>query len=106
MDARAGTVAYAGAGNIAGRMISGVEDRSLMSQHGTVGVQLRKLQDMAYAWPDHALLVMHSDGLATRWNLKDAGGLLNCDPAVVAGWLLRDHTRGHDDVTVVVLKRG
>ena len=105
VDARAGTVTYAGAGNIAARMISGIEDRTLMSQHGTLGVQVRKLQDISYVWPDHALVVMHSDGLATRWNLKDVGGLLQCDPAVIAGWLLRDHTRGHDDVTVVVLKR-
>jgi anti-sigma regulatory factor (Ser/Thr protein kinase) len=105
VDANAGSIVYAGAGNIAGRVISGVEDRSLMSQHGTVGVQMRKLQDMVYPWPNHAAIVLHSDGLATRWNLKDAGGLLQCDPAVIAGWLLRDHTRGHDDVTVVVLKR-
>ena len=105
VDAKSGTVTYAGAGNIAGRMISGVEDRTLMSQHGTLGVQVRKLQDISYVWPDHALVVMHSDGLATRWNLKEVGGLLQCDPAVIAGWLLRDHTRGHDDITVVVLKR-
>jgi anti-sigma regulatory factor (Ser/Thr protein kinase) len=105
VDARSASITYAGAGNICGRVISGVEDRTLMSQHGTLGVQVRKLQDVAYPWPDHALVVMHSDGLATRWNLKDVGGLLNCDPAVVAGWLLREHTRGHDDVTVVVLKR-
>ena len=69
-------------------------------------MQIRKLQDMVYPWPDHAIVVMHSDGLATRWNLKDVGGLLQCDPAVIAGWLLRDFTRGHDDVTIVVLKRG
>ena len=105
VDANAASVTYAGAGNISGRVISGLEDRTLMSQHGTLGVQVRRLQDVAYALPEHALVVMHSDGLATRWNLKDTGGLLNCDPAVVAGWLLREHTRGHDDVTVVVLKR-
>ena len=105
LDARNGTITYAGAGNISGRIISGVEDRTLMSQHGTLGVQIRKLQDISYPWPDHALVVLHSDGLATRWNLKDVGGLLQCDPAVIAGWLLRDFTRGHDDVTVVVLKR-
>ncbi|MEO5690369.1 MAG: ATP-binding protein [Burkholderiaceae bacterium] len=105
VNARAGTVTYAGAGNISGRLISGIEDRSLMSQHGTLGVQIRKLQDISYPWPDHSLVVLHSDGLATRWNLKDVGGLLQCDPAVIAGWLLRDFTRGHDDVTVVVLKR-
>ena len=105
IDADAGTVTYAGAGNISGRMISGVEDRTLLSQHGTLGVQIRKLQDTAYPWPEHALVVLHSDGLATRWNLKECGGLINCDPAVVAAWLLRDHTRGRDDVTVVVVKR-
>jgi len=104
-DARAGTVVYAGAGNISGRLISGIEDRALMSQHGTLGVQIRRLQDVHYPWPDHSLLVLHSDGLATRWHLKEVGGLLQCDPAVVAGWLLRDYTRGHDDVTIVVLKR-
>jgi anti-sigma regulatory factor (Ser/Thr protein kinase) len=105
LDAGAGTIVYAGAGNICGRVISGVEDRSLLSQHGTLGVQVRKLQDVAYDWPDHAIVVLHSDGLATRWSLRDVGGLLQCDPAVIAGWLLREHTRGHDDVTVVVLKR-
>ena len=106
LDAGAGTVVYAGAGNISGRLISGIEDRSLMSQHGTLGVAIRRLQDVSYPWPDHSIVVLHSDGLLTRWNLKDVGGLLQCDPAVIAGWLLRDFTRGHDDVTIVVLKRG
>ena len=105
VDAKSGTIVYAGAGNISGRLISGIEDRSLMSQHGTLGVQIRRLQDVHYPWPEHSLVVLHSDGLLTRWHLKDVGGLLQCDPAVVAGWLLRDFTRGHDDVTVVVLKR-
>jgi anti-sigma regulatory factor (Ser/Thr protein kinase) len=105
LDATAGTLRFAGAGNIAGRMISGVEDRSLMSQHGTVGVQIRKIQDVDYAWSPHALIVLHSDGLTSRWSLGEAPGLIQCDPAVVAGWLVREHTRGRDDVTVVVVSR-
>ncbi len=96
---------YAGAGNICGRLISGVSDRSLMSQHGTLGVQIRRLQDMAYDWPPHGILVMHSDGIATRWTLDDAPGLLQCDPTVIAAWILREHCRGRDDATVVVVKR-
>ena len=105
IDVKAGTVVYAGAGNICGRMISGIEDRTLMSQHGTLGLQIRKIQDVSYPWPDHSIVVMHSDGVLTRWNLKDVGGLLQCDPAVIAAWLIREFTRGHDDVCVVVLKR-
>ena len=106
LDASAGTLDFAGAGNIAGRIISGVEDRSLMSQHGALGLQIRKMQDVPYAWPLHALVILHSDGLTSRWKLDEAPGLIQCDPAVVAGWLIREHARGRDDVTVVVVKRG
>ncbi len=106
IDAAAGTLEFAGAGNISGRMISGIEDHSLMSQHGTLGLQIRKIQDVAYPWPEHALIILHSDGLTSRWKLEAAPGLIQCDPAVVAGWLIREYTRGTDDVTVVVVKRG
>lgn len=105
LDLRANTVVAAGAGNVSGRVICGLSDRSLLSQHGTLGLRIRTLQDATYAWPEHALLVMHSDGLKTRWSLDQMGGLLRCDPAVIAGWLVRDHTRGLDDVLVVVVKR-
>ncbi|CAG1018342.1 Serine/threonine-protein kinase RsbT [Burkholderiaceae bacterium] len=105
LDAEAGTVVFSGAGNIAGRLISGVEDRSLLSQHGTVGLQIRRLQDVRHAWADHAVLVLHSDGIVSRWSVPHAAGLLQCDPAVIAGWLIRDHLRGRDDATVVVVRR-
>jgi hypothetical protein len=32
-------------------------------------------------------------------------GLLRRHPSIVAAWLVRDHRRGSDDVTVVVLRR-
>lgn len=99
------SLAFAGVGNIVGRLLSGVDDRTLLSQHGTAGVQMRTVREMDYAWPDHALLVMHSDGLTSRWNLDDAPGILRSHPVLIAAWLVRDHRRGADDVTVVVLKR-
>ncbi|WP_077037516.1 SpoIIE family protein phosphatase [Pelomonas sp. KK5] len=105
LDAQVGRLRYAGAGNICGRLLSGVEDRSLMSQHGTLGLQVRKTQDIEYAWGEHAVVVVHSDGIVTRWNLDDTPGLLQCEPAVLCGWLLREHLRGRDDATVVALKR-
>ena len=75
LDADAGRIVFGGAGNIAGRLISGVEDRSLLSQPGTVGLQIRRLQDMPYSWDLNAILVLHSDGLTTRWKTADVGGL-------------------------------
>ena len=104
LDSSARTITFAGAGNIAGRVLSGLEDRSLMSQHGTLGLQVRTLSDLVYPWPPHACLVLHSDGLATRWQLGPDAALLQCDPGVIAAWLWRDHVRGRDDATVVVAR--
>ncbi|MCW7538060.1 ATP-binding protein/SpoIIE family protein phosphatase [Aquabacterium sp. A7-Y] len=106
VDAGQKSLIHCGAGNIAGRLISGVEDRSLVSQHGTAGLQIRRLQDLRYDWPEHTLIVLHSDGITTRWNLDNSKGLLQRHPALVAAWLMRDQRRGRDDATVVVLKRG
>jgi anti-sigma regulatory factor (Ser/Thr protein kinase) len=104
LDADARGVTFCGAGNIAARMTSGIGDRSFLCQHGTLGLQLTPLQDVSVEWPDHALLVMHSDGLTGRWDLRKTPGLLQCDPAVIAAWLIRDHIGGRDDATVVVVR--
>jgi anti-sigma regulatory factor (Ser/Thr protein kinase) len=106
VDGEDDELVFCGAGNIAGRLISGIVDRTLMSQHGTAGVQIRSLRDVKYPWPEHALLVMHSDGLTTRWTIDAAPGLLRRHPSVIAAWLIRDQARGRDDVTVVVVRRG
>lgn len=103
VDAAARSLVFCGAGNIAARILSGVEDRSLMSQHGTVGLQIRRLQEVRYPLPPHAVVVVHSDGILTRWDLTDAPELLACDPVVIAAHLIRSKLRGRDDATVVVL---
>ena len=106
MDAKAGTVVFAGAGDIAGRIVSSSDEKFLISQSGTLGAQTGDLRDISYSWPEHSIVVLHSDGLRNHWNLSGLPGLIQCDPAVIAGWLLRDYTRGTNDVSVVVLKRG
>lgn len=100
-----GRLTFAGIGNIAGRILSGVDDRSLMSQHGTAGLQVRHVSDVAYDWPAHAVVVLHSDGFTSRWTLGDARDVLQHHPAVVAGWIARDQIRGRDDATLVVMRR-
>lgn len=105
LDAEANTIRSAGAGNVVARLISGVTDKSLLSQHGTVGIQIRRVEEIASDWPPHALLIVHSDGIETRWSTDLLMPVLGRDPALVAAILLRDHCRGRDDATVVVLKR-
>jgi hypothetical protein len=104
-DAAAGTVRTAGAGNVMARLVSGVSDKSLIGQHGTVGLQVRQLQEVAVPWPPHALLVVHTDGVESRWQPQLLVPALGHDPAIAAALLLRDHCRGRDDATVVVIGR-
>lgn len=94
-----------GAGNVVVRIVSGVFDRSMVTQHGTVGLQMRRAQEAVMALPEHALAIVHSDGIETRWDSARLRPLLDRDPALIAALLLRDHCRGRDDATVVVLRR-
>jgi hypothetical protein len=104
-DLQADRIDYCGAGNVAGRLLTAVSDRSLVCQHGTAGLQIRTPLPARVEWPGHALLVMHSDGITARWTLAGTQEIVQRHPAVLAAWLMRDYCRGRDDATVLVLKR-
>jgi anti-sigma regulatory factor (Ser/Thr protein kinase) len=97
-------VRFAGIGNIGVTILSGGDVRNLVSFGGIVGHQVRKIQEMHYPWPEHAMLVMHSDGLQSQWKLDGYPGLSQRDPSLVAAVLYRDFARGRDDVAVLVYR--
>lgn len=98
-------VRFAGVGNIAGVVVSAAGTKNMVSLNGTAGVEMRKVTEFNYPWPDDSLLVMHSDGLASHWNMDQYPGLYQRHPTVIAAVLYRDHDRGRDDVTVMVAKQ-
>jgi len=97
---------FAGVGNIAARIESLTGRRQLVSHNGTLGHALRKVQEFAFDFPADSVLILHSDGLSAHWTLADYPGLMAKHCGLIAGVLYRDHDRGRDDVTVVVIKRG
>ena len=99
-----GTLKYAGVGNIAGSILSNTLSRSLVSHSGTVGHVMPRVQEFKVEWPRDGILIMHSDGLQSRWDLTRYGGLLARQPALIAGVLLRDFRRERDDASVLVMK--
>jgi anti-sigma regulatory factor (Ser/Thr protein kinase) len=100
-----GAVRYAGIGNVSAAIVGDGGVRRLVSLAGTGGHEARRIQEFQYDWPAGALLVMHTDGLATQWSLASYPGLAARAPALVAAVLLRDFDRGRDDVTVLVARR-
>lgn len=105
IDAETETLRAVGAGNVTIRVVSGVFNRSVLAQHGTVGVQMRRVEETGMNWPAHALVVCHSDGLQSRWPPEAIAALIGRDPALAAAVLVRDYGRGRDDVTVLVMRR-
>jgi anti-sigma regulatory factor (Ser/Thr protein kinase) len=99
-------VRFTGVGNIGGTLITGGATRSMVSQNGTVGAEARRIQEFTYPFADDTLLVMYSDGLASRWQLGQYPGLQLKHPSLIAGVLYRDHRRERDDVTVLVAVNG
>jgi anti-sigma regulatory factor (Ser/Thr protein kinase) len=96
---------FAGVGNIAGVLHGETGDgHHLVSYAGIAGHEVRRVKELAYPWPDAALLVLHSDGLGTHWSLAAYPALARRDPTLIAGVLYRDHARKRDDVSVVVAK--
>lgn len=93
---------YAGAGNITGVIWSKGMSRSMVSMNGTVGHSVGKFQSFSYPWEPNSMLIMHSDGLATRWSLEQYPGLAQRHPALIAAVLYRDFSRKRDDATIVV----
>lgn len=101
-----GNVATAcGVGNIS-TILHGADGvpRAMLSHNGTLGHQMRRVQEFTVPVESGTMLVMHSDGIATHWKMSQYPGLLQCAPATVAGVLFRDAVRGRDDATILVAR--
>lgn len=104
LDFQRTTLYYVGVGNLAGAILSAGKARHLVSHNGTAGHTAVRIQEFSYEFPINAMLIMHSDGLATQWSLDRYPGLAERSPTLIAGVLYRDFARGRDDVTVVVAR--
>ncbi|WP_205505108.1 anti-sigma regulatory factor [Pseudomonas viridiflava] len=102
-DAGSGGLRSVGIGNIGATLIDDDKTRGLVSHPGIVGLQFRKAQAFEHLQATGQLLVMFSDGLQSRWNLRDYPGLIYRHPAIIAAVLHRDYCRGRDDVTVLAI---
>ena len=105
LDSAADELRFAGIGNISVSLHGGDNARHLVSHNGIVGSNMRKVQEFTMPLTDDAMLIMHSDGIGTRWDLDRYPGLSQRHPALIAAVLYRDHARGRDDASIVVAQR-
>ncbi|MCW2864306.1 MAG: magnesium or manganese-dependent protein phosphatase [Actinoallomurus sp.] len=105
-------LSFAGVGNVTGRLFRPRADQTLISRPGIlgaghgVGVAARpRLHRLVSAdWIAPAVLVLHTDGITSRWDPADYPGTDHHHPAILAALIWRDALRGGDDATVVVVR--
>jgi anti-sigma regulatory factor (Ser/Thr protein kinase) len=104
IDDAARTIRYVGVGNICGTLVTGEGARHMVSHNGTAGHVAPRIREFTYDYASNPLVIMHSDGLTSRWDLASYPGLVTQHPSLIAGVLLRDHRRARDDASVVALR--
>ena len=95
---------FAGIGNIAAVLVSPARSQSLVSHNGTLGSIAPRIQHFQFEWKPDSMLILHSDGLQSRWDLSSYAGLVSRHAAIIGGTLIRDFRRQRDDASVVVVK--
>ncbi|MDN3655320.1 SpoIIE family protein phosphatase [Ferruginibacter paludis] len=96
---------YCGVGNISSKVVSG-KTKSFISYNGIIGHSIpNTMNNHVYKWEKQDVLVLHSDGINTRWDIQKYPQILFCDGSIVAAALYKDNKRGNDDVTIGVIRQ-
>lgn len=103
LDAASHQGHYAGVGNVDLRVIGATRFHT-MSMPGIVGTGVKKIRVEAFSYEPGDLVLMHSDGLSSRFDL---------DPKLAVSWhlealgekLVKEHGYKHDDLTVILLRQ-
>ena len=97
-------VRFCGLGNIAAVILADGTRKSMLSVPGIAGHQARAIRQFEYDAPPGAAVILHSDGLSSRWSPGSLPGVTSRDPLVAAAALLAEAGTHRDDASVLVLK--
>ena len=95
---------FAGLGNVAASIVSDGQRKSMISIPGIAGVQARTIRQFEYDVPPGSAVIVHSDGISSRWEAAALPALEARDPLLIAAVLLAEAGVHRDDAGVLVLK--
>ena len=104
IDRKHRTARFCGVGNVDGRVLTSDAAKQQLPQSGIVGHTMPRVQASNVDWPKGARLVLHSDGISSRWRADAYPGLLARHPSLLAAVIFRDFARDHDDSSVLVVR--
>ncbi len=102
---RAASSGSRGLGNIAAVILADGARKSMLSVPGIAGHQARTIRQFEYDAPPGAAIILHSDGISSRWEPRPLPGARTTrDPLLIAAALLAEAGTHRDDAGVLVLK--
>jgi anti-sigma regulatory factor (Ser/Thr protein kinase) len=100
----AGQFQFASVGNIEARLFGSPEQRTFVVRRGIVGCQAPAPVVTTHTWLRESVLVLHSDGVRSRWGWGELPADAWAVPSKAAQGLLHRFAKDDDDATVVVVR--
>jgi serine/threonine protein phosphatase PrpC len=91
-------------GNIDVRLHQNPDDSRLFSRRGIVGKNASKPLVTRQNWHPGAMLVLHSDGLSSKWKWDQFEFLVDQSAAFMARRMVNKLAKEYDDATAIVVK--
>jgi serine phosphatase RsbU (regulator of sigma subunit) len=104
IDTACELLVYAGIGNVDAHLLRRGQQERLVAYRGIVGAALPRIHDFRFSLERQWLLLMHTDGIRSRFRLEDLPPALHANPQQLAETILSDWGRPSDDATIVVIR--
>jgi serine phosphatase RsbU (regulator of sigma subunit) len=104
IDSAGQLLQYAGVGNVDAHLLRSGRQERLVAYRGIVGGTLPTVRTFSFDLGAEWLLVVHTDGIRSRFQLEDLGVELQADPQKLADAILASWSRETDDATVVIIR--
>jgi len=102
-----GELQHVGIGNITIRLVTtDLQGYSFVSMNGLIGCRLPRLREERTTLKRGELLVLHTDGISSRFRLKNYPELLAADVKTIATEIVRRFGTDTDDASCLVLRYG
>lgn len=100
---------WSGVGNIEGKVVwretgGQLQQVSLISTPGIVGLDLPKLNHQVCKLKPASLIIIFTDGLDSRWVFPENRWLFEMEPEALATHLMKSHCKKTDDSLVAVVR--
>ncbi|WP_247648504.1 ATP-binding protein [Pseudodesulfovibrio sp. zrk46] len=105
IDWERNSISLAGVGNIEVRYRGSNPGFSYVFKRGFLGAGVGRVSISEHVWEANDLLIMHSDGISSKWSLEDDPTISLLSAKQMALALLRNYGRDNDDATILIVKK-